>query len=185
MKSPTNDQDTDPIAQGRDDMDQQQFLTFVSAGETFGISILAIKEILEYGHLTHVPMMPDYVRGVMNLRGSVVPVIDLSSRMGRDVTASSKRTCIVIVEVEHDDEVLDIGVVVDAVNEVIEIPAESIEAAPPFGASIRTDFIAGMGRIDDKFVVLLDVGNVLSIEELSILEQASNVNANMFNEEQA
>ena len=185
MNTLTTDQGTHPVELGREELDQQQFLTFVSASETYGINILAIKEILEFGDLTHVPMMPDYVRGVMNLRGSVVPVIDLSARLGNDVTPSSKKTCIVIVEVNHDGEVLDIGVVVDAVNEVIEIPAENIEAPPPFGANIRTDFIGGMGRIDDKFVVLLNVGNVLSIEELSMLEQASKINTNKLGEDPA
>ena len=177
MKSLTTDYESTLTKEGAEDMEQQQFLTFISSGEVFGISILTIKEILEYGDLTHVPMMPEYVRGVMNLRGSVVPVIDLSARLGRELTTINKRTCIVIVEVEFEEEVLDIGVVVDGVNEVIEIAAADIEPSPPFGASIRTDFIGGMARIDEKFVVLLDVNHVLSIEELSMLEQAGKINA--------
>jgi len=162
--------------------EHQQFLTFVSAGEVYGVNILSIKEILEHGELTHVPMMPEYVRGVMNLRGSVVPVIDLSVRLGRPVSGVAKRTCIVIIEVRYENDVLDVGVVVDAVNQVMEIAAESIEPAPPFGANIRTDFIAGMGRIQDKFVVLLDVDHVLSIEELSLLEHTGKVGANLLTE---
>jgi len=185
MKSLTTDQESHLPELGNEDAEHQQFLTFVSAGETFGISILAIKEILEFGDLTHVPMMPEYVRGVMNLRGSVVPVIDLSARLGREISTEGKRTCIVIVEVQYEDEVLDIGVVVDGVNEVIEIPAENIEPSPAFGASIRTDFISGMARIDEKFVVLLDVNHVLSIEELSILDQAGKVSAPVQTETQA
>lgn len=153
--------------------DQQQFLTFMVAGEIYGINILVIKEIIEFDELTHVPMMPDYVRGVMNLRGSVVPVIDLSARLGRELATPSKRTCTVVAEVEHEGETLDIGVVVDGVNEVIDIPPECIEPAPAFGANIRADFIGGMGRIDDKFVVLLNIDHVLSVDELSMLGQAA------------
>jgi len=167
----------------KEEDEQQQFLTFVSAGEVYGVNILSVKEILEHGELTHVPMMPDYVRGVMNLRGSVVPVIDLSVRLGRQASEVAKRTCIVIIEVHYENDVLDVGVVVDAVNQVMEIASENIEPAPPFGANIRTDFIAGMGRIQEKFVVLLEVNHVLSIEELSVLEHVGKAGANLLTEQ--
>lgn len=153
------------------DDDVNQYLTFILGGETYGVSILVIKEILEYNEPTTVPMMPDFIRGVINLRGSVVPVVDLSLRLGKESTAVEKRTCVVIIEINHDDERMEIGVVVDAVNEVLDIAPENIESAPSFGAKIRTDFIRGMGKIDDKFVVLLNIDHVLSVEELSILEQ--------------
>jgi purine-binding chemotaxis protein CheW len=153
--------------------DQQQYLTFMLGGETFAIGILAIKEIIEYGNLTEVPMMPDYIRGVINLRGSVVPVVDLSARFGRKSTALTRRTCIVIIEVVSDQEKQVVGVVVDAVNEVLEIPQEQIEPPPAFGAKIRTDFIRGMGKVASKFVIILNVGNVLSIDDLALLEQAN------------
>jgi purine-binding chemotaxis protein CheW len=149
--------------------DQTQYLTFMLDKETFALGILAIKEIIEYHELTTVPMMPDTVRGVLNLRGSVVPVIDLAIRFGRQPTTIRRRTCIVIVEVRAGDERLDIGVIVDAVNQVIEIPPSEIEPPPPFGARIRSDFIHGMGKVDGKFVILLDVAHVLSIEEMGMI----------------
>jgi len=150
-----------------------QFLTFMLGGEMFAMGILAIKEIIEYSTLTEVPMMPASVRGVINLRGAVVPVVDLSVRFGRTPAAVTKRTCIVIVEISLNDTRQDVGVVVDAVNEVLEIPAEDIEPPPTFGTRIRTDFIQGMGKVNHRFVILLDVNQVLSLDELAELaEQA-------------
>ncbi len=155
--------------------DQQQYLTFMLGGEIFAIGILAIKEIIEYGNLTEVPMMPDYIRGVINLRGSVVPVVDLSARFGRPGTELTRRTCIVIIEVATEEEKQVVGVVVDAVNEVLEIPAEQIEPPPSFGARIRTDFICGMGKVGGRFVILLNVSRVLSVDELAMLDQVAGV----------
>jgi len=144
-----------------------QFLTFMLAGETFAIGILAIKEIIEYNSLTEVPMMPACVRGVINLRGAVVPVMDMLARFGRPSSPITKRSCIVIVEVESGEERQVVGVVVDAVNEVLDIAAADIEPAPAFGARIRSDFIHGMGKVKGKFVILLDVNHVLSIDEIA------------------
>lgn len=149
-----------------------QYLTFMLNGEAFAIGILAIKEIIEYGHLTEVPMMPTCVRGVINLRGAVVPVMDLQARFGRSASAVTKRTCIVIVETAPTDDSADgqvIGVVVDAVNEVLELPSADIEPPPSFGAAIRSDFVCGMAKVRGKFVIVLDVANVLSIEDFSTL----------------
>lgn len=148
-----------------------QYLTFMVGGEAFAIGIMAIKEIIEHGHLTVVPMMPACVRGVINLRGAVVPVIDLAARFGGEPANVSKRTCIVIVELHRDGERQDVGVVVDAVNEVLEIARTDIEPPPAFGARIRTEFIAGMGRIDGRFVIILDVDHVLSMEENAALAE--------------
>jgi purine-binding chemotaxis protein CheW len=147
----------------------QQYLTFVLGGEMFAIEILNIREIIEYGSLTNVPMMPAFIRGVINLRGAVVPVIDLSVRFGRPPAEVTRRTCIVIIEVDNDGTVQDIGIVVDSVSEVLEIPAAQIEPPPAFGAKIRTDFIQGMGKVNDKFVIILNVLNVLSVEEMGAL----------------
>jgi purine-binding chemotaxis protein CheW len=152
-------------------VEKAQYLTFMLGGEAFAIGILHIKEIIEYAGLTEVPMMPECIRGVINLRGAVVPVMDLSARFGKQPTAITKRTCIIIVEVEAGNERHDMGVVVDAVNAVLEIPASEIEPAPSFGARIRTDFIAGMGKVNGKFVILLDVNRVLSIDEIGALAQ--------------
>lgn len=147
----------------------QQYLTFMLGGETFAIGILSIKEIIEYGLLTEVPRMPDFIRGVINLRGAVVPVIDLGARFGKRPASVSRRTCVVIIEVEHEGEQQVVGVMVDAVNEVLDIAPEQIEPAPNFGANIRADFISGMGKVDGKFVIILNVNHVLSLDEMSSL----------------
>ncbi len=150
----------------------QQYLVFSLCGETFAVGIRSIKEIIEYGHLTEVPMMPELVRGVINLRGAVVPVVDLAVRFGRAPTAIARRTCIVIVEIEAAPEAgagetQVIGVIVDAVNEVLDIPALDIEPPPSFGARIRSDFIEGMGKVGGRFVILLNLSRVLSVGELA------------------
>lgn len=149
--------------------DLQQYLTFMLGGETLAIGILCIKEIIEYGQLTTVPCMPAFIRGVINLRGAVVPVVDLAARFGRQPSAVTRRSCIVIVEVQGEDEQHVFGVMVDTVNAVLDIPASEIEPAPAFGAKLRAEFIQGMGKVDGKFVILLNVQNVLSVEEMTQL----------------
>jgi purine-binding chemotaxis protein CheW len=141
----------------------------VLAGEIYAIGILAIKEIIEYTALTSVPMMPAYLRGVINLRGAVVPVTDLAVRFGKSPSSITKRTCIVIIEIETEGQRHDVGVMVDVVNAVLEIPAGEIEPAPAFGAQMRADFIAGMAKVDGKFVILLDVDHILAFEEIQQL----------------
>ena len=153
--------------------DTHQYLTFNLGSEMFAVGILNVKEIIEYGNLTEIPMMPDFIRGVINLRGAVVPVIDLSARFTGHASTVQKRTCNVIVEVQHDGVRHDIGIMVDAVSEVLEIPAKDVEPAPAFGAAIRSDFIAGMGKVAGKFVILLDIQNVLSIDEIAHLTDAA------------
>ena len=158
-----------PLEQQEEDLEQaNQFLTFLLNGEVFAINILNIREILEYTPLTPVPMTPKFISGVLNLRGSVVPVINLAVRLEKSLSEITKRTSIVIVEITHDEQKLDIGVIVDIVNEVIEIP--EIEPAPTFGTTIRTDFIEGMGRINGGFTIIFDLNHVLSVEELSLLQ---------------
>jgi purine-binding chemotaxis protein CheW len=147
----------------------QQYLTFQLGDEVFAFGILNIREIIEYGRLTEVPRMPGFIRGVINLRGSVVPVIDLGQRFGKAPTQVSPRTCIVILEVENDGDLHSVGVMVSSVNDVVEIPPDQIEPAPEFGAHIRTDFIEGMGKMNDRFVIILKVEHVLSLEEISSL----------------
>jgi purine-binding chemotaxis protein CheW len=149
--------------------EEAQYLTFLLGSEMFAIDILGIKEIIEYGSLTSVPMMPEFIRGVINLRGAVVPVVDLSARFGRAASAVTRRSCIVIIEAVNQGEAQDIGVLVDAVSEVLEIPAAEIEPAPSFGANIRADFISGMGKVKDKFVIILDADRVLSVSEMAML----------------
>ena len=151
--------------------EHQQYLTFRLGDETFAMPILMIKEILEYPDLTRVPLMAPCVRGVLNLRGRVVPVVDLAVRFDRPESQPTRRTCVVIVEVETEGEQMDIGLIVDGVNQVIEIPATDIEPPPTFGAKLRTDFIRGMGKVNGAFVVILDGTTVLSISEISSLGQ--------------
>ncbi len=144
-----------------------QYLTFMLGGEVYAIGILSIKEIIEFGGLTTVPMMPASIRGVINLRGAVVPVMDLAARFGKPSSEVTKRSCIVIVELGSDSEQQVIGVVVDSVNAVQEIAPADIEPAPSFGMRIATDFIAGMGKVNGKFVILLDIRQVLSIDDIA------------------
>jgi len=150
----------------------QQYLTFMLGGEVFAIGILHIKEIIEYGSLATVPMMPECVRGVINLRGAVVPVMDLSARFGRPPSVIGKRSCIVIVEAGGEEKQV-LGMLVDAVNAVVEIAATDIEPAPSFGTRIRPDFIAGMGKHNGRFVILLDIERVLSGEEIVDLARST------------
>ena len=149
--------------------EQNQYLTFLLGEEMFAIGILSIREIIEYGFVTDVPMTPPFIRGVLNLRGAVVPVVDLALRFGRQAREISKRTCIVIVEVESPRGSQEMGIVVDAVNEVLEIPPGDIEPPPEFGGRIRNDFIKGMGKIGGKFVIVLDLNRVLSVDEVAVV----------------
>lgn len=152
--------------------EQEQYLTFMLGGEMFAIGILGIKEIIEYGNLTIVPMMPSFVRGVINLRGAVVPVVDLSARFGRPNSAITRRSCVVIIEANAaDGQAQDIGLLVDTVSAVLDIPASQIEPPPSFGAKIRADFISGMAKVEGKFVIVLQVDQVLSIDEMSRLAE--------------
>ncbi|MCK6393647.1 chemotaxis protein CheW [Zoogloea sp.] len=147
-----------------------QYLTFSLEGQIFGIGILHVKEIIEYGSLTEIPMMPPSIRGVINLRGAVVPVIDLAARFGGEPTGVGRRTCIIIIEQPEEDGCRDMGVVVDAVNEVIDIPLSDMTPPPGFGARVRTDFIDGMGRVGGRFIIILNVPRVLSVEEMALLD---------------
>ena len=124
---------------------KEQYLAFVLGGEPFAMAIRAVKEVIQYGSLTAVPLMPDFIRGVINLRGAVVPVVDLAVRFGRAPTVVARRTCIVILEVEHGGVLVDLGVTVDHVSEVLEIGASEIEPAPSFGSTLCPEFLAGVG----------------------------------------
>lgn len=166
MNQPAAEIDSAPV----DVLDgHTQYLTFKLGREMFAIGIRNIREIIEYGNLTTVPMMPEFVRGVLNLRGSVVPVIDLSARFGRTAGGSNRRSCIVIVEIEGQSGLQEIGVIVDEVSEVLEIPLSEVEPPPSFGTRIRTDFISGMGKVNGGFVIMLNVQRVLDVDEIAAL----------------
>jgi len=151
-----------------ENMEEEQYLTFYLGSEMFALGILNIKEILQYGQLTMVPMMPVFIKGVINLRGSVVPVVDLATRFSGQSHEITKKTCIVIIEVTEEGQ-QDIGVIMDSVSEVLEVPASDIEPPPVFGAKIRVDFIQGMAKIGDKVVIILNADNVLSVEEIAMV----------------
>ena len=139
-----------------------QYLSFQLAGEEFAFGILRVKEILEYDTITRVPNAPAAVRGVINLRGSVVPVVDLALLFNLPATAVTKRTCIVIVEARVDDQDLVMGVLADAVSQVMELADDAIEPPPAFGSRVRVEYLVGMGRLDArKFVLILDIDRLL------------------------
>ncbi len=157
-----------------------KYLTFALNGETYAMGILSIKEIIDFGELTEVPMMPNFVKGVINLRGKVVPIIDLTARFGLGLTQIAKRTSVIVVEItantttrESSDALKNIGIMVDAVNEVVDIGRDEIEPTPNFGTRIRADFISGMAKRNNKFVILLAADRVLSIEEMAGIGHAS------------
>lgn len=158
-----------PAVRTVDEGQTMQYLTFALGGDVFGIPIERVREIQEYVEPTPIPMMPPFLRGVINLRGSVVPVIDLQSRFGRGATDVAHRSCFVIVEVDHEGGAQALGVLVDAVNEVVAIERSRLESRPAFGTRIRADFVEGILQLEKSFVVTLDMKQVLSIEELATL----------------
>lgn len=160
--------------------DYTQYLTFLIGGEIFAVGILDVNEIIEVSEMTHVPMTPDFIRGVINLRGSVVPVVDLSARLGRGQCDITKRSCIVLVEMMAGQETHQtVGMLVDEVNEIVEITRDHIQPAPNMGEGIKTDFIQAMGRVDETFIILLDIDHVLSREELGEIEQLARAEAGL------
>ena len=149
-----------------------QYLTFLADQEMYAVNTLSVREIIEYSQVTTVPMMPAFLRGVINLRGSVVPVVDLKARFGKGVAQLGSRTCIVILEAAKEGESQVLGVVVDSVSEVIEILDSDIRPAPAFGNHIRTDFIRGMTKVRGEFVTLLQIEHVLCVDEMAGLMNA-------------
>ena len=146
-----------------------QFLTFMLGEETFAMDIRTVREIIQYGPMTAVPLMPAFVRGVINMRGAVVPVIDLHARFGRRSAQVGKKTCIVIFDAMRDGERVELGLLVDAVSEVIDIGADQIEPAPSFGSAVRRDFIRGMGKVANRFVIILDPDRAFDVAEMAQL----------------
>lgn len=145
---------------------QQQYLTFFLAEEEYAVSIHKVKEIIEYSSITKVPKVPRWIRGVINLRGNVVPVVDLAVRFGLNERPLTKTTCIVIVEVQLDAETTVMGVIADAVNQVIDLNPGDIEEPPAFGTRVRLEYLAGMGKLGKKFALILNIDRVLSATEL-------------------
>ncbi len=149
-----------------------QFLTFALGDEVFAMDIRTVREIIQHGAMTAVPLMPDFVRGVINLRGAVVPVIDLHARFGRPAARVGKKTCIVIFDSLRDGERVELGLMVDAVSEVIDIAATHIEPPPNFGAAVKREFISGMGKAGERFVIILDADRAFDVGEMAQLCEA-------------
>ena len=150
-----------------------QYLTFALGDEVFAMDIRTVREIIQHGAMTTVPLMPNFVRGVINLRGAVVPVIDLHARFGRPAASVGKKTCIVIFDAVREGERVELGLMVDAVSEVIEISASQIEPPPNFGTAVRRDFIRGMGKVASRFVIILEPDRAFDVVEMAELCAAS------------
>ena len=150
-----------------------QYLTFLTAGEEYAIAIVKIQEIIEYEAVTTVPNTPVWIRGVTNLRGKVVPVVDLAVKFGMPAAGISKFSCIIITEVMFQGESLIMGVLADAVSQVIELSADEIEATPPFGTRVKTEYLLGMGALGKKFCLILDIDKVLSADELLAVSESA------------
>ncbi len=150
-----------------------KYLTFALGQEEYGLEILKVREIIGYIDVTAVPQTPGYVKGVINLRGQVIPVVDLRAKFGMKSAEATEQTCIIVVEIPKNDRNISTGIVVDKVQEVLDISAESIEDAPEFGANVNTNFILGMGKIGKSVKILLDIDKVLSsVDVLGIAQSA-------------
>jgi len=148
-----------------------QYLTFKLAEEVYGIDISQVREVLEYTAITAVPRTPDFMRGVINLRGGVVPVVDMRLKFGLLKTEVTINTCIVIMEIMFDEDVALIGALVDSVQEVLELDPSQIEPPPKIGTGLKTEFIKGMGKHEENFIIILDVDMIFSAQELDILQK--------------
>ncbi len=150
-----------------------KYLTFALAQEEYGLEILKVREIIGYMDITAVPQTPSHVKGVINLRGQVIPVIDLRAKFGMDTAEVTEETCIIVVEIAQGKRTFNTGIVVDRVQEVLDIDGSDIEDAPQFGSTVDTSFILGMGKIEDTVKILLDIDKVLAGDDLSGFNHSS------------
>lgn len=153
-------------------LETTQYLTFTLEAEEFALDISKVREVLDYTTITKVPRMPDFLRGVINLRGNVVPVVDLRMKLGMTATEKTVNTCIVIVDVDINGETMQMGALADSVQEVLELDPRQIEPAPRIGTRIKSEFVRGMGKRDEKFLIILDIDRVLSPDEAGQLQEA-------------
>jgi purine-binding chemotaxis protein CheW len=149
-----------------------QYLTFKLAEEVFALDISKVREVLDFTAITKVPRTPEFMRGVINLRGNVVPVVDMRLKFGMTKTEKTVNTCIIIVEISLDGDTTVLGALADAVQEVLDLEPDKIEPAPRIGTRLRTEFIKGMGKRDDQFIIILDIDKVFSVDELSLVQDA-------------
>ncbi|MCM2264108.1 MAG: chemotaxis protein CheW [Desulfuromonadales bacterium] len=155
--------------------ESRQYVTFCLGEELFGVEVTRAREILDLVPVTKVPQTPDYLLGVINLRGQVVPVVDLRVKMGLPKAETTRDSCIIVIEVQVDGEVLTVGGLADSVREVLELRDDLIEPAPRLGTKLKTEFIAGMGKLDDQFLILLEIDRVFSSEELTLVQETGAV----------
>jgi len=151
-------------------MTTTQYLTFKLDDEVFALDITKVREVLDFTTVTKVPRTPDFMRGVINLRGSVVPVVDLRLKFGMTKTEKTVNTCIIIVEVTVDNETTILGALADSVQEVMDLTPDQIEPAPKIGTRLKTEFIRGMGKRDNRFVIILDIDKIFSTDELAMVQ---------------
>lgn len=149
--------------------DINQFLTFTLGKEIFALDIGTVREVLELTSITKIPRTPNFMRGVINLRGNAVPVVDMRMKMGMSQGEDTVDTCIIIVEIEFDGEMTVMGALVDSVREVFEMMPDSIEPAPKMGAAVNAEYIRGMGRQDEQFIIILEINKIFSAEELALV----------------
>jgi len=162
--------DIENIGENRDD---NQYLTFMLAGEEYGVDILRVLEIKGWDNVTSIPNTPKYIKGVINLRGTIVPIVDLRERFSMDTAEYGQTTVVIVVKVNSDNNSRTMGVVVDAVSEVYNIDEESLKPAPDFGQAISTDFVRGLGTVDEKMIIVLDIDHLLNSSVLNaVVEQA-------------
>jgi purine-binding chemotaxis protein CheW len=148
-----------------------QYLTFKLGEEVYAVDISKVREVLDFTTVTKVPRTPEFMRGVINLRGSVVPVVDLRLKFGMRRTEKTVNTCIIILEVRVDNETTILGALADSVQEVIDLESEHIEPAPRIGTKLKTEFITGMGKQNDKFLIILDIDKIFSTDELALVQE--------------
>ena len=153
-----------------DTTETTQYLTFRLAEEVYALDIGKVREVLDFTTVTKVPRTPEFMRGVINLRGSVVPVVDLRLKFGLTATEKTVNTCVIITEVTVDNDTTVLGCLADSVQEVLDLAPEEISAAPKIGTKLRTEFIKGMGKRDERFIIILDIDKVFSVEELSLVD---------------
>lgn len=155
--------------------DINQFLTFTLGKEIFALDIGTVREVLELTSITKIPRTPDFMRGVINLRGHAVPVVDMRLKLGMSKGADTVDTCIIIVEIEFDGEFTVMGALVDSVREVFEMTPDTIEPAPKMGAAINAEYIKGMGRQNEQFIIIIDINKIFSAEELAMAKELAGI----------
>ena len=150
-------------------METNQYLTFRLDGEVFALGIDKVREVLDFTEMTKVPQTPEFMRGVINLRGNVVPVVDMRLKFGMAKTEKTVNTCIIITEIDLEGETTVIGALADSVQEVLDLEPDQIEPPPRIGTRLRTEFIKGMGKRDEQFIIILDIDRVFSSDELAVV----------------